>query len=61
MIILEHDSVRLKDGREGIVVDTYENGTVFMVEICDDYGQTLETPILKEKDIESVIYSPKRH
>ena len=38
MDIKELDAVLLKDGREGTVLEIYEHGNVFMVEICDGEG-----------------------
>lgn len=58
MEIKELDGVKLKDGREGTVLDIYENGTVYMVEICDRDGRTVDLPFLREEDIDSVIYRP---
>ena len=59
MKIKEYDGVRLKDGREGTVVGIYEQGTVFMIEICDRYGQALDTSFVKEKDIVEITYHTK--
>ena len=39
--IKELDAVLLNDGREGTVLETYEDGRVFMIEICDEEGLSL--------------------
>lgn len=59
MIINESDVVRLKDGREGTVIDIYENGAVFLLEICNDKGETVCLPFVKKEDITDVTYHHK--
>lgn len=59
MIINELDVVRLKDGREGTVIDIYENGNVFLLEICNDKGETVCLPFVKKEDITDVTYRHK--
>ena len=56
MRIKDFDGVRLKDGRKGAVIAIYEQGTVFMIEICDEYGRTIDTPFVKEEDIAEITY-----
>ena len=56
MDIKQFNGVRLKDGREAAVLDLYEDGTVFLVEICDEYGRTLDTPFVKKEDITEITY-----
>lgn len=58
MDVKELDAVLLKDGREGTVLESYEHGTVFMVEICDDEGRTLDMPFIKKEDISKILYRP---
>lgn len=50
------DGVRLKDGREGTVLDLYEEGVVLMLEICDDKGRTLDMPFVRKEDVSEVTY-----
>lgn len=38
------------------MVEIYEHGAVFMIEICDQHGRTLDTPFVKEEDIAEVTY-----
>ena len=59
MIINELDIVLLKDGREGTVIDIYENGNVFLIEICNSKGETLCTPFVKKEDIACVTHYKK--
>lgn len=54
--IKELDAVLLNDGREGTVLEIYEDGTVFMIEICDEEGRTIDIPFVKEEDISKVTY-----
>ena len=56
MEIKQFDGIRLKDGREATVLDLYEGGTVFLVEVCDDQGRTLDLPFVKEEEIDKVTY-----
>ncbi len=56
MEIKKFDGVRLKDGRKGAILEIYEHGTVFMIEICDEYGRTLDMPFVKEEDIAEITY-----
>lgn len=56
MEIHQLDGVRLKDGREGTVLDLYEEGTVLMLEICDDKGRTMDMPFVRKEDVTEVTY-----
>lgn len=53
----ELDVVRLKDGREGTILDFYDDGKVFMMEITDKKGRTLDTPFINLEEVEEVIYT----
>lgn len=57
MEIKEYDVVRLKDGREGVVLEILESGSVFLLEICSDHGKTLDMPFVKKEDIEKIVFS----
>ena len=54
--IKELDAVLLNDGREGTVLETYEDGRVFMIEICDEERRTIALPFVKVEDISKVTY-----
>ena len=56
MKIKELDIIITKDGKEGTVLETFDKGAAFLVEICDSSGKTIDTPILKIEDIESIKY-----
>lgn len=55
MKIHELDFVRLKDGREGTVVDSYES-RLFLIETEGDMSQW---PTVEVKDIERVLHRPE--
>lgn len=57
MRIKELDVVLLKDGRKATVLEVYDGGKVFLVEVADEQGITLDTPTISESDIEKIIYS----
>lgn len=50
------DCVKLTDGQEGTVIEVFDGGNAFMVEITDSEGQTLDTPIVAQKDISKVTF-----
>ena len=51
MEIRELDFVRLKDGREGTIVDSHDS-KLFLVETDDDMSLW---PTIEEKDIEKIL------
>lgn len=55
--IKELDVVMLKDGRQATILEVYEQGKVFLVEIADNRGQTTDTPFIKITDIEKITYT----
>lgn len=56
MKISQYDCVRLKDGREGTVIEIFDRDPAYMVEICDDKGRTLDTPIVSADEIDEIAY-----
>ncbi len=52
----ELDVVKLKDGKEATILDVYDGGTAFLVEIADEDGKTLDMPTVKAEEIEKVIW-----
>jgi len=50
------DVVLTVDGKEGTIVEVFENGKAFMLEIADNKGRTLDTPIIRKEDIEKITY-----
>lgn len=52
----EHDVVLMKDGREGTIIHVFEGGKAYMIEICDDKGRAIDTPIVEPDGIEKVTW-----
>lgn len=50
------DVLLLKDGREGTVLEVFEEGKGFMVEIADKDGATIEMPIISADEIDKITY-----
>ena len=42
----ELDVVLLKDGRQGTILDVYDQGKAYLIEIADDQGRTLELSLI---------------
>lgn len=59
MKINELDVVRLKDGRKGTVLEIYDGGKSFLVEFTDEYGRTVDMPIVYPEQIEKVVFNAK--
>lgn len=55
MDIKKFDCVRLKDGREGTIVNVY-NRDEFLVEFCDAEGKTIDLQDVPKEQIEAVTY-----
>ncbi len=56
MKVKELDVIILKDGREATVLEVFDKGEAYMVEITDAQEETLDTPIITDDDIEKIIY-----
>ena len=52
----ELDIVRLTDGRTATVLEVYDSGEAYLVEVTDDAGKTLDMPTVKLADIEKVVW-----
>jgi len=50
------DGVKLKDGREGAIIDVYEDGQVFLLELAGKNSPEEAEVIIKESDIETITY-----
>jgi len=59
MQIKELDVVELKDGREGTILQVYDAGKYFLIEIADDKGITIELPTISIDDIQKITYTFK--
>lgn len=51
------DVVRLTDGREGTIVDSFDGGKALMIEIVDGSGATVDTPIVDSTRVERILYT----
>ncbi len=60
VVIGKFNVVKMSDGIEDTVLDIYENGNVFLIEICDDFGQTIDLPFVKLEDITEITYKAKQ-
>jgi len=56
MIISELDVVKLKDGREGTVLEVFDHSKTFMIEIANEDGEMLDDPVVKEDEVKEVIW-----
>lgn len=56
-MLKELDVVRLYDGRTGTILEVFENGVAFLVEITDESGATLELTTVKPGQIAAVVFS----
>lgn len=54
------DCVELIGGQTGTVVEIFDRGRAFMVEITDSEGQTIETPTISAEDIVRVTYKAQK-
>ena len=52
------DVVELRNGRHGTVLEIYDAGSAFLVEISNVHGQALDLPIVHLPDIVRVIWKP---
>lgn len=50
------DCVKLTGGQEGTVIEVFDGGNAFMVEITDGEGRTLDTPVVTQKDISKITF-----
>jgi len=57
MLIKDLDVVLLKDGREGTILEMFDEGKAYMIEITNSEGKTVDTPVIEAEEIEKVIYS----
>ena len=53
----ELDIVLLNDGRQGTILEVYEHGKAYLLEITDDMGKTIETPTIGKEDIKETVYT----
>jgi uncharacterized protein YkvS len=46
-----YDVVRLKDKREGTIVEFFDDGNSAMIEVVDSNGKTIDMPIVKIEEL----------
>ena len=56
MQIKELDVVELKDGRTATVLEVFDSGKAFLVEVTDSKGKTLDMPTVEINDIARVTW-----
>ena len=52
----ELDVVKLKNGRDATILEVFDGGTTFLVEIADDNGKTQDLPTIKAEEIVHIIW-----
>ena len=57
MVAKELDVIRLSDGRMGTVLEVYENSSAYLIEITDNGGKAIDTPIIAQRDIMEVVWN----
>ncbi len=57
MMIKELDVVELKSGQRGTVLEVFEQGKAYLVEIADEAGKTIDMQTIKADDIKQVTWS----
>lgn len=53
----ELDVVQLKDGRTATVLEVFDSGAAFLVEVADENGKALDMPTVASDDIEKVVWT----
>ena len=53
--INELNVIRLKDGRLATVLEIFDNGAAYLVEIADKEGRTVDLPFVTVDDISEVV------
>lgn len=51
------DGVKFGGGKVGTIVEVFDEGKAFMVEITDGEGRTVDLPIVQPEDIEEIIFT----
>lgn len=55
-VVKELDMIRLTDGRAATVLEIFDQGTSYLVEITDKNGKTLDMPVIAREDIVEIIW-----
>lgn len=59
MKVKELDVVKLRDGREGTILELWEDKNAALLEICDKKGRAIDEPIISLDEIEEITFSYK--
>ena len=51
------DVIELIDGRIGTILESFDTDNGYMIEISDEEGKTIDTPIVSISDINKIIYT----
>lgn len=57
MEIKELDVVELKNGQCGTVLEVFDQGEAYLVEVADASGKAVDMPIVKADDIKQVTWA----
>jgi ribosomal 30S subunit maturation factor RimM len=57
MKIKELDVVELKNGQCGTVLEVFDQGEAYLVEVVDKSGKTVDMPTVKADDIKQVTWA----
>lgn len=57
MIVKELDIIKLADGRNATVLEVFNRGAAYLVEVADKAGKMLDMPTIAPEDIAEVIWS----
>ena len=52
----ELDVIEMKDGRRGTILEVFDAGAAFLVEVADLEGKTLDIPVIRAEDVASVVW-----
>ena len=55
-MVKELDIVRLKDGRTATVLEVFDSGAAYLVEVADEAGRTQDMPTVKADEIAEVVW-----
>ena len=57
MEIKELDVVELKNGQCGTVLEVFDQGEAYLVEVADESGKTIDMPTVKADNIKKVTWA----
>ena len=57
MLVKELDVVCIEDGRTATVLEVFEDGEAYLLEIANSDGKTIETKTVSSDEITSVVWT----